>query len=131
MAGGFDWVDARDVATGMMAAEAAGAPARTISSAVTDTRSSTSASLAAEATGTRRAEVSPCRWAGPVDGPGGALVVAMARDPAVVHAGVPACAAGRSHRQSGKAVRELGSRHGPPRTRSVDVYAWFRATGTL
>ena len=132
VAGGFDWVDARDVATGMMAAEAKGRTGENYLLGRSPTldrrpgharravhRRPVAARVGADVAGPRRPHPAGLwwsRWRGtqPLFTP--ESLHALLTDPTV---------------SSAKAARELG--HEPRATEDTvrDVYAWFRETGIL
>ena len=130
VAGGFDWVDVRDVATGMMAAEAKGVTGENYLLGGHRHSIADLAALAEHCTGVRSPACRHrCGW--PATAPAGLWwsrwrgtqplftpesLHALLTDPTV---------------SSAKAARELG--HEPRATEDTvrDVYAWFRETGIL
>ncbi len=130
VAGGFDWVDARDVATGMMAAETKGVTGENYLLGGHRHSIAELAALAEHCTGVRSPRVSAPMWLARATAPAGLWwsrwrgtqplftpesLHALLTDPTV---------------SSAKAARELG--HEPRATEDTvrDVYAWFRETAS-
>lgn len=129
--GGFDWVDARDVAKGLLAAEARGRAGGNYLLSGRWHAMAEVAALAEAVTGVRPPRLCTPRWLALAGVPFAALAGALAgREPLYTAESLRALGACRQI-SSEKAARELGHRPRPLSETIADTCAWFAQEGLL
>ncbi len=130
--GGFDWVDARDVAEGTLVAAERGRAGQAYLLGGTWTSVRALADLAAEVAGNRPPRFTCPAWLARLAAPAGLAWARVAgAEPILTPESIQVLATANPRIDSGKARRDLGFEPRPLRTTLEDTYRWSREIGRL